>query len=603
MRFTFTYFICLQVAVDAIRILSPLNLAEKKLVCPPMTAVTGPQKDKSWNTTERVTEVVLLRPDSMRDLCKGKKLSYLYNKVVLITEYVFCPYVSLEDWYRLFLKSGPLAVVSIATVYDEGGYNVNLWEAVGQKRENMQSGSTYFLSCGGAYKHIWDDLLEAAKEQENGNYSNVELFMEIDANPWQEHWQSAWWWFVARLFGPTWGFLIIWYSLNILRVEVERGKAMKLRHYALINECIAVGCFSVLMLLGGLLADDIIPWGLQTITFTGFTGIGFVTTLINSAVFHRANEQLLQLLKAESPDVKRSCCGAFLDQLPGWDTGAEISQRTIAAVFLSIATGMLIDVGYSFLIGNNIIPHTSVYIYWQVLYLLGQFGMSIYLYATVLPMMSRLRALTENWTHSETKIFATAFKHMGQWITLLAFFQFMLPALTIFVFTSGSHLNPAGNATWFPIISLLRIAQGWAQVCPYITWRSRAFLVDWDCIRLAKKLSRSSGIKILASDADDEDEDEGEYTYHPQPEESNTDTSWVQTISEESPEESISEISGASIDPHFHENSRNRSSKSIREERPLLNTLKHATYDLALLAMIDVYIFVIAFFYINSSTL
>ena len=78
MRFTFTYFICLQVAVDAIRILSPLNLAEKKLVCPPMTAVTGPQKDKSWNTTERVTEVVLLRPDSMRDLCKGKKLSYLY---------------------------------------------------------------------------------------------------------------------------------------------------------------------------------------------------------------------------------------------------------------------------------------------------------------------------------------------------------------------------------------------------------------------------------------------------------------------------------------------------------------------------------------------
>ena len=575
----------------ALQILEPPQLAGKKLACPPMSAITGHEIHEIWSTAERGAEVILLRANRMRELCAGKKLDDIENKVVLIEDFIFCQFKGIEDWYQMFHESGPAAVVSMSVVNKKGGYTINLWETTSsRKRRSMMKAETYFLSCGTDYADVWEDLINAAREAEADRGSKVSLLMTTDPNRYKAHWQGPWYWFAARTLLPSWGFLTVLYAVNILRAELGDSQKMKLHHYALINESVAVGCFSFLMLLGGQLADDIMPWGLHTITFTAFTGMGFATTAINCAVFNAASGQLRDLQsrnplrtvnELETGTAQRWCCGILIDRFADWwGTAIPLSNGAIAGCVLC---GMVMDLAYSIMIGNDIIPDSDIYVYWQSMYCLGQWCMSVYLFSTFYTLFARLRAF-----EGQPK-FAVAFRHLGQWMILLGFSEFFLPTLGGVIIFTGSHLDPVGCTTWFPVLCLLRMLQGWAQVCPYITSRSRAFLVDWEFTRFSRNLLNWSGIKIFSVESRDDDDD----IVSGEEEEAESLSSIGETLGWSTGSETPGEETPDAPPPA---SDHKRRTNKAKENSTSVSTLKHAALDLVLLIVTDGYIFAIVWF-------
>lgn len=245
---------------NGLRILSPPHLAGQDLKCPPMTGTTGPQKMESgWSSADEGVDVVTLDEKKMKQLCAGKKLDGLDGRIVLVEDMKWCFNIGSEEWYRLFLASGPpKAIVSLAGVSFRGGYHVNVWESFDEKeRREMKSADTLFLSCGQDSAKQWADLLLAAQAAEAGEGGAVSLWVSIDPNRWIPQWTGPWYIFVARTLLPSWGFLVIFYAFNILRHELGKAQPMKLHHYALINESLALGGYSLLMVLGGQFADDV----------------------------------------------------------------------------------------------------------------------------------------------------------------------------------------------------------------------------------------------------------------------------------------------------------------------------------------------------------
>ena len=348
---------------------------------------------------------------------------------------------------------------------------------------------------------------------------------------------------------------------------------------------------------------QVLPFGLHALSFTGFTGMGFATTFINCNVFRGANEQLEQLTFARNGPrlgLLRYLC---------WSSDAEEDNNkpstvSVATVVSFMLLGFCFDVTYAVLLSNTVMHDGSIYFYWQRIYCLGQWGMSFYLFATILPMMARIRALTEQPS------FALAFRHLGLWLALLAIFQFLLPCVAVVVVQTKSNLRPAGAALWLPIIGLLRIAQGWAQVCPYITTRSKAFLLNWECACFLHNISEVgkaiTGVQIFPIEEDDyndystdwekdrlpiveEKEDEMEEENDELESSRTSDNDFYYSSSEVNPQSDADRsvpMSGASSGLKFKRSA----------DRAPISTAEHAFLDLALLVIIDLYIFIVIWF-------